>query len=48
MTARLPLMKTVLTPLGKNVLLPFRLISGISAAGTAIQRNFMDQDLQHL
>ena len=48
MTARLPLMKSVLTPLGKNVLLPFRLLSGISAAGTAIQKKFMDQELQHL
>ena len=38
MTARLPLMKTVLTPLGKNVLLPFRLISGISAAAQQFRR----------
>ena len=38
MTAGLPLMKSVLTPLGKNVFLPFGLSPGISAADVAIQK----------
>ena len=38
MTAGLPLMKRVLTTLTKNVLLPFGLSTGTSAAGAAIQK----------
>ena len=38
MTAGLPLMKNVLTPLAKNASLPFRLSSGMSAADAAIQK----------
>ena len=38
MTAGLPLMKSVLTPLAKNVLLPFGLSARISAADAAIQK----------
>ena len=38
MTAGLPLMKNVHTPLAKNVLLPFGLSAGISAADAAIQK----------
>ena len=36
MTAGIPLMKSVLTPLAKNVLLPFALSAGMSAADAAI------------
>ena len=43
MTAGLPFMKSVLTPLAKNVLLPL----GLSAADAAIQKKIMDQELQH-
>ena len=38
MTAGLPLMKNVLTPLAKNILLPFGLSAGMSAADAAIQK----------
>ena len=38
MTAGLPLMKSVLTPLPKNVLLPLGLATGMSAADAAIQK----------
>ena len=38
MTAGLPLMKNVLTALAKNVLLPFGLSAGTSAADAAIQK----------
>ena len=38
MTAELPLMKNVLTPLAKNILLPFGLSAGMSAADAAIQK----------
>ena len=38
MTAPLPLMKSVLTPLAKRVLLPFGLSAGMSAADVAIQK----------
>ena len=38
MTAGLPLMKSVLTPLPKNVLLPLGLSTGMSAADAAIQK----------
>ena len=37
MTPGLPLMKIVLTPLAKNVLLPFGLSAGMSATDAAIQ-----------
>ena len=40
MIACLPLMKSVLTPLAKNILLPFRLSSGMLAADAAIQKTF--------
>ena len=47
MTAGLPLMKNVLTPLAKNFLLPFELSTGLSAADAAIQKKkkIMDQEL---
>ena len=38
MKSGLPLIKSGLTPLGKNVLLPFGLSTGISAADAAIQK----------
>ena len=47
MTVGLPLMKSVLTPLAKSVLLPLGLSAGMSAADTAIQMKFMDQEVQH-
>ena len=34
-------------PLMKNVLLLFGLSAGISATDVAIQKTFMDQELQH-
>ena len=47
MTAGLPLLKSVVTPLDKTVLLPFRLSAGMSAADVAIQKKIMDQEVQH-
>ena len=49
MTAGLPLIKRVLTPLDKSVLLPLGLSGGVSAADTSIQKKkkIMDQELQH-
>ena len=38
MTAGLPLMKNVLTPFPKSILIPLRLSAGISAADVAIQK----------
>ena len=38
MTAGIPLMKSVLTPLAKTVLLPIVLLGGMSAADGAIQK----------
>ena len=38
MTAGLPLMKSVLTPQGKSILLPFGLSSAVSATDAAIQK----------
>ena len=38
MTDALPLMKSVLTPLAKNVLLPLGLSTGMSAADAAIPK----------
>ena len=45
MTAGLPLTKSILTFLTKNVLLPLRLSAGMSAADAAIQnkKKIMDQ-----
>ena len=40
-------MKNVLTPLAKNVLLPFGLSARMLAADAAIQKKFMDQELRH-
>ena len=45
--AGLALMKSVLTPLAKLVLLPLELSTGISAAEAAIQKQITDQELQH-
>ena len=39
MTAGLPLIKSMLTPLGKNVLLPFGLSTAMSATDAAFQKN---------
>ena len=55
MTASLPLMESVLTPLGKCVLLPFTLSTAMSAMDANVQNNnnnnnnkkIMDQELQH-
>ena len=42
MTADLPLMKSVLAPLAKSVLLPSGLSAGMSAADAAIQKNIYE------
>ena len=42
MTACLPLMKNVLTPSAKNVLLPFGLSAGMLAAVAPIQRKLYE------
>ena len=47
MTAGLPLMKSVLTTLAKNVLLPFGLSAGMSAVDAAIQKKIYVSELQH-
>ena len=50
MSAGLPLMKSLLAPLAKNVLLTFGLSAGMSAADAAIQKKkkkFMDKKLHH-
>ena len=46
-TAGLPLMKSVLTPLAKNILLSFGLSAAMSASDAAIQKKFIHQELQH-
>ena len=46
-TVGLPLVKSVLTPLAKNVFLPFGLSAAMSATDAAIQIKIMDQELQH-
>ena len=46
-TAGLPLIKNVLTPIMKNVMLPFGLSVGMSAVDAAIQKQLMDQELQY-
>ena len=40
MTAGLPLMKSVLTPLAKSLLILLGLLAGMSAADAAIQKKF--------
>ena len=45
--AGLALMKSVLTPLAKLVLLPLELSTGMSAAEAAIQKQITDKELQH-
>ena len=40
MTAGLPLMKNVLTPLAKSLLILLGLLAGMSAADAAIQKKF--------
>ena len=47
MTAGLPLMESVLTPLAKSVLLPLGLSAGMSAADAGMPKTFMDQELHH-
>ena len=42
MTAGLPLMKSVLIPLAKNVLLPFWISAGMSAADPAFQKKIYE------
>ena len=46
-TAGLPLIKNVLTPIMKNVMLPFGLSVGMSAVDATIQKQLMDQELQY-
>ena len=49
-TAGLPLMQSVITPIAKTILLPLGLSAGISTADAAIQKKkkkIMDQELQH-
>ena len=41
MTADLPLMKNVLTPLAKSFLLPFALTAGMLATDAAIQKKIL-------
>ena len=41
MTAGLPLMKILLTPLAESVLLPVGLSAGVSAADAAIQKKIV-------
>ena len=41
------LKKSLLTPLAKKCLLPFRLSAATSVTDAAIQKKFMDQELQH-
>ena len=47
MTAGLPLMTSVLTPLAKSVLLPFGSSTAMSATNAAIQKKIMDQAQQY-
>ena len=47
MTAGLPLMKNVLTPFAKSILIPLGLSAGMSAADAAIQKKIMDQELKY-
>ena len=47
MTAGLPTMKSVLTPLAENILLPIGLSAEILATDAAIQKKFMYCQLQH-
>ena len=45
MTAGLPLMKSVLTPIAKSVLLLLILLAGISAADAAIQKKIHESTI---
>ena len=47
MTAGLPLMSSVLTPLAKSILLPLGLSAEMSAVDASIQKKIMDQAQQH-
>ena len=47
MIAGLPLIKNVLTPFAKSILIPLGLSAGISAADATIQKKSMDHELQH-
>ena len=47
MTAGLPLMKSVITPLAKNVLLPSELSEECQQQIQLFKRKFMDQEVQH-
>ena len=47
MTAGLPLMKSVPTPLARSVLLQFGLLAAMSATDAALQKKLMEQELQH-
>ena len=48
MTAGLPLMKNLLKPLAKSVLLPFRLTTGMTAANVAIQKKIYVYNINNL
>ena len=47
MTAGLPLMKSVLKPLAKSVLIPLGLTAAASATDEAIQKTLMNQVQQN-
>ena len=47
-TAGLPLMKNVLKPLSKNVLLPFKLTAGLLLTGTAVQKKIFESGMKAL
>ena len=47
MAAGLPLIKSGLTSLAKSVMIPLGLLAGMSAIDAAVQKKFMDQELQH-
>ena len=47
MAAGVSLMKSVLTPLAKSILLKLGLSLGISAADAEIQKKIIDQEVQH-
>ena len=47
LTAGLQLIKSVLMPLAKSVLLPLGLTAAAPATDAAIQKEFMDQELEH-
>ena len=47
MTTGLPLMKSILTPLAKNVLFPLGLSQQCQQQIHLLKRKFMDQELRH-